>query len=218
MTMPCHRPLNATQDLQIPPRPTAVTNSHVRLPKAALINASQRWGSVGKHLFPRHAPLHLSGVTASACKQGSANCLSLFLWYQGRANKQTGEFYTTASETFSQCCRRQVVSSPYSCNSSMYTWKHGDMKANVHNFTHIAWPVFFGAHVTWLLRLLSHVTVFVVVSKWPRQPLVWFSEIVFHIKYLKLQEEWNPNDCAITFSVCVAGKQYFFWKTSTHCK
>lgn len=55
------------------------------------------WYSVGKHLFARRALLHLSGVTASACKQGGANCLSpSFLWFRGSANKQSGEFYTPA--------------------------------------------------------------------------------------------------------------------------
>lgn len=59
---------------------------------------------------------------------------SRVLWYRGRANKQTGEFYATACETFSQCCGGQVLPSPLSCNSSTYTWKPADMKANVHVF------------------------------------------------------------------------------------
>lgn len=42
--------------------------------------------------------------------------------------------------------------------------------------------------------LVIHHIISAVVSKWPWQPLVWFLKIVFHSKYLKLQEEQNRND------------------------
>lgn len=60
---------------------------------AALIRALLWWVSVGKHLFSRHALLHLPVVTASACKQGDANCLSpSFYGTQEEQTNKSGNF------------------------------------------------------------------------------------------------------------------------------
>lgn len=62
-------------------------------PHATLIHALLWWVSVGKHLFSRHALLHLRVVTASACKQGDANCLSpSFYGTQGEQTNKSGNF------------------------------------------------------------------------------------------------------------------------------
>jgi len=83
------------QPLSPVPSPATASGSHVRLPTAALISAPLRWGSVGKHLFPRPPLLHLSGVATSACKQGGANCSSL--GFYGTKAEQTNKL-----ETFTQ--------------------------------------------------------------------------------------------------------------------
>lgn len=71
-------------------------------------------------------------------------------------------------------------------------------------------PLLPGSHVI-------HHIIPAVVSKWPWQPLVWFLKIVFHSKYLKLQEEQNRNDWfTISFFFFAAGKLfYFFLNTSS---
>ncbi|KAK9519008.1 hypothetical protein VZT92_021765 [Zoarces viviparus] len=81
--------LGSRDSLSPVPGPTTASGSHVRLPTAALISAPLRWGSVGKHLFPRPTLLHLSGVAASACKQGGANGPSPEFFMVPRQSKQT---------------------------------------------------------------------------------------------------------------------------------
>lgn len=111
---------------------------------AALIRGPAAvWYSVGKHLFARRALLHLSGVTASACKQGGANCLSpSFLWFRGSANKQSGEFYTPGLRSVLRAPRATSVFFFFPLVPSAAVirvrtnGKHADMKANVQNFTH----------------------------------------------------------------------------------
>lgn len=105
-------------------RPTTASHLHVKFGVAALICALLWYGSVGKHLFPRHALLHLSGVTASACKQGGANCLSLSFYGSKAEQTNKPENFTHRPVKHSLgCYRRQVFASPFNRNSSVYTWK-----------------------------------------------------------------------------------------------
>ena len=103
-------------------------------PHAALICALLWWVSVRKHLFSRHALLHLLAVPASACKQGDANCLSSsFYGTQGQQTNKSGNF------------TQQPVKHSHSahggkCNpvpsAVIQACTHRNMKANEHNFTH----------------------------------------------------------------------------------
>lgn len=96
---------------------------------AALICALLLWVSVGKHLFPRHALLHLSGVTASACKQGNANCLSLNFYGTKAEQTNKPENFTqqpvkhSHSATGDKC--NQVPSAVIQAHKhgNMLTWK-----------------------------------------------------------------------------------------------
>lgn len=65
-------------------------------------------------------------------------------------------------------------------------------------------PLLPGSHVI-------HHIIPAVVSKWPWQPLVWFLKIVFHSKYLKLQEEQNRNDWFTIFFFCGWETFFFFF-------
>lgn len=98
------------------------------------------WFSVGKHLSARRALLHLSGVTASACKQGGANCLSPSFYGSEAAQTNKPENFThrpakrSPSATGDKCFFFPRV--PATVIRARTHGKHADMKANVHNFTH----------------------------------------------------------------------------------
>lgn len=62
--------------------------------------------------------------------------------------------------------------------------------------------------------LVIHHIMSAVVSKRPWLPLVWFLKIVFHSKYLKLQEEQNHNDWFMNFFFFFflwLGNNFFFF-------
>lgn len=107
-------------------------------PHAALIRALLWWVSVGKHLFSRHALLHLPVVTASACKQGDANCLSpSFYGTQEEQTNKSGNFTQqpvkhSHSAHGDKC--NQVPSAVIQARThgNMPTWKHACVCAISH--------------------------------------------------------------------------------------
>lgn len=82
-----------------------------------------------------------------------------FLLYRSRANKQTGEFYTSAYATFSECYRGQLEQSSLGSNSKMHAGKHVDMKAYVHKTKHFC--ASYMGHYCFIIphHVLLHLTV-----------------------------------------------------------
>lgn len=165
-------------------------------PHATLIHALLWWVSVGKHLFSRHALLHLRVVTASACKQGDANCLSpSFYGTQGEQTNKSGNFTQqpvkhSHSAHGGKC--NQVPSAVIQprTHRNMPTWKQMSTISHTHT---IAWVLCSTCDMSTKSLVVYHI-IFVVLSKWPRHPLVWFLKIVWNSKYLKLQDDQNRNN------------------------
>lgn len=130
MKLSCHRP-SLMLGIPGPPQPVI----HMSGSPWLLICALLRWGSVGKHLFPRHSLLHLSGVTASACKQGGANCLSLSFYGTKAEQTNKPENFTqqpvkhSHSATGDKCYQ---VPSAACTHGNMLTWKQMCIISHIH--------------------------------------------------------------------------------------